>query len=367
MFEKQYWKQWLQFRYVVIVLLIGLIAFGGVVWMGLSYRYHATNKWYKYKLDVVQADVPPSFVQDRYDRELKNKIVLYQQLQKDVSDTLKNKRIGRLTEKHLLDAKKYEGSEDIQALTTRIEHYRQVLAFSKTAYETLDNETLHQLMDVQLKYQLDKKYEEDTAWLSDLTAISGKYLKYLRFVSDVLPQYGRFEGDFFKVHDSVLDLNPLREELKAIHGLRGVTVFEGALNGNSVANVLNNNYRIKDYQEWQNALAKLEALKGDYWKASDVKTVKDAREKGLKIQPDEPKFAKEDSPVKQLLWNQVVVEENEYVRSGLGVVAVIDWKIDEEAKEKSEKEKKQKDVQKPADIEVTTETTAGATKKKKEG
>ena len=280
------------------------VTFTVMIFIFIGNKYSDTKKWNKYVLGQSQAELPPSFIQNRYDKNFKEKLEVYDNLRKDVLSVLSKKEWTTQIEFHLEVAKRFEKTPEIMVLVDRLLHYRDVLKFEQSAYSEVNNQFLSQLIGKQLKYQLDKRYEDDTAWLDRLNKLSSEYELYDKFYNKFVATYGSIDGSKFVVNVDVFDLTPLRTEA--------------------------------------GKLTHFPDIKRLYTKVSDVKTYKEVKAQGWLVEGEVPKFVKDDSKVISVLYYATKLKDTDYVRSGVKPVVIMDWSIDKEAKEKYEKEKEEK-------------------------
>lgn len=314
------------------------VTFTVMIFIFIGNKYSDTKKWNKYVLGQSQAELPPSFIQNRYDKNFKEKLEVYNNLRKDVLSVLSKKEWTTQVESHLEVAKKFEKTPEITVLVDRLLHYRDVLKFEQFAYSEVNNQFLSQLIQKQLKYQLDKKYDDDTAWLDRLNKISGEYEMYDKFYNEFVATYGSIDGSKFVVNVDVFDLTPLRTEAGKLTGFPDIKKLYDLLGDSS--SVIKGNEVRKEFNEWQGVKSRFEKLKGSYTKVSDVKTYKDVKAQGWLVEGEVPKFVKDDSKVISVLYYATKLKDTDYVRNGVKPVVIMDWSIDKEAKEKYEKEEK---------------------------
>lgn len=317
------------------------VTFTVMIFIFIGNKYSDTKKWNKYVLGQSQAELPPSFIQNRYDKNFKEKLEVYDNLRKDVLSVLSKKEWTTQVESHLEVAKKFEKTPEIMVLVDRLLHYRDVLKFEQSAYSEVNNQFLSQLIGKQLKYQLDKKYEDDTAWLDRLDKLSSEYELYDKFYNEFVETYGSIDGSKFVVNVDVFDLTSLRTEAGKLTHFPDIKKLYDLLGDSS--SVIKGNEVRKEFNEWQGVKSRFEKLKGSYVKVSDVKTYKEVKAQGWSVQGEVPKFVEDDSKVISVLYYATKLKDTDYVRSGVKPVVIMDWSIDKEAKEKYEKEEKEKE------------------------
>ena len=328
-------------RRIIVGSFAIFVTFTVMIFIFIGNKYSDTKKWNKYVLGQSQAELPPSFIQNRYDKNFKEKLEVYDNLRKDVLSVLSKKEWTTQVESHLETAKKFEKTPEIMALVDRLLHYRDVLKFEQSAYSDVNNQFLSQLIGKQLKYQLDKKYEDDTAWLDRLNKLSSEYELYDKFYNEFVATYGSIDGSKFVVNVDVFDLTPLRTEAGKLTHFPDIKKLYDLLGDSS--SVIKGNEVRKEFNEWQNVKSRFEKLKGSYTKVSDVKTYKEVKAQGWLVEGEVPKFVKDDSKVISVLYYATKLKDTDYVRSGVKPVVIMDWSIDKEAKEKYEKEEKEKE------------------------
>lgn len=328
-------------RRIIVGSFAIFVTFTVMIFIFIGNKYSDTKKWNKYVLGQSQAELPPSFIQNRYDKNFKEKLEVYDNLRKDVLSVLSKKEWTTQVESHLETAKKFEKTPEIMVLVDRLLHYRDVLKFEQSAYSEVNNQFLSQLIGKQLKYQLDKKYEDDTAWLDRLGKLSSEYELYDKFYNEFVETYGSIDGSKFVVNVDVFDLTSLRTEAGKLTHFPDIKKLYDLLGDSS--SVIKGNEVRKEFNEWQGVKSRFKKLKGSYVKVSDVKTYKEVKAQGWSVQGEVPKFVKDDSKVISVLYYATKLKDTDYVRSGVKPVVIMDWSIDKEAKEKYEKEEKEKE------------------------
>ena len=328
-------------RRIIVGSFAIFVTFTVMIFIFIGNKYSDTKKWNKYVLGQSQAELPPSFIQNRYDKNFKEKLEVYDNLRKDVLSVLSKKEWTTQVESHLETAKKFEKTPEIMVLVDRLLHYRDVLKFEQSAYSEVNNQFLSQLIGKQLKYQLDKKYEDDTAWLDRLDKLSSEYELYDKFYNEFVETYGSIDGSKFVVNVDVFDLTSLRTEAGKLTHFPDIKKLYDLLGDSS--SVIKGNEVRKEFNEWQGVKSRFEKLKGSYVKVSDVKTYKEVKAQGWIVEGEVPKFVKDDSKVISVLYYATKLKDTDYVRSGVKPVVIMDWSIDKEAKEKYEKEEKEKE------------------------
>lgn len=329
-----------------------------VLIMLILYLYNSTKSWKHSRLNTAYADAPAEFVSNQVSEDIVGDIEILSSVQTELSKIEKNGDITSKSQKiydsanAVLQKLKIDSGESYEN-TERLKTYIEINNFVNTAYKEPNADKLKELISKQTRQVLDHDRDIDKKFLSKLDDVVQNYIKVNEFITNVLPALGNVKDNTLIVHNSVTTLGEFDAKISEVSIFPKMEELRKLVK-KDIDKILENNKDLQDQLEWLKAKTKIDGLKGDYVRLSDIKTVKDAKERGYEIIDLEHKDDEElqdDSLIKSFHYDGNEIPSSRYALKTLKLQVKVDakWK----KKENKDKDKDKKDTPNKEDDNAT--------------
>lgn len=324
--------------------------------MLILYLYNSTKSWKHSRLNTTYADAPAEFVSNQVSEDIVGDIEILSSVQNELSKIEKNGDITSKSQKiydsanSVLQKLKIDSGESYEN-TERLKTYIEINNFVNTAYKEPNADKLKELISKQTRQVLDHDRDIDKKFLSKLDSVVQNYIKVNEFITNVLPALGNVKDNTLIVHNSVTTLGEFDAKIAEVSIFPKMEELRKLIK-KDIDKILENNKDLQDQLEWLKAKTKLDGLKGDYVHLSDIKTVKDAKERGYEIidldQKDDQEL-QDDSLIKSFHYDGNEIPSSRYALKTLKLQV----KVDAKWKKKENKDKDKKDTSNKEDDNAT--------------
>ena len=329
-----------------------------VLIMLILYLYNSTKSWKHSRLNTAYADAPAEFVSNQVSEDIVGDIEILSSVQNELSKIEKNGDITSKSQKiydsanAVLQKLKIDSGESYEN-TERLKTYIEINNFVNTAYKEPNADKLKELISKQTRQVLDHDRDIDKKFLNKLDSVVQNYIKVNEFITNVLPALGNVKDNTLIVHNSVTTLGEFDAKISEVSIFPKMEELRKLIK-KDIDKILENNKDLQDQLEWLKAKTKIDGLKGDYVRLSDIKTVKDAKERGYEIIDLEHKDDEElqdDSLIKSFHYDGNEIPSSRYALKTLKLQVKVDakWK----KKENKDKDKDKKDTPNKEDDNAT--------------
>lgn len=324
--------------------------------MLILYLYNSTKSWKHSRLNTAYADAPAEFVSNQVSEDIVGDIEILSSVQNELSKIEKNGDITSKSQKiydsanSVLQKLKIDSGESYEN-TERLKTYIEINNFVNSAYKEPNADKLRDLISKQTRQVLDHDRDIDKKFLSKLDSVVQNYIKVNEFITNVLPALGNVKDNTLIVHNSVTTLGEFDAKISEVSIFPKMEELRKLIK-KDIDKILDNNKELQEQLEWLKAKTKLDGLKGDYVHLSDIKTVKDAKERGYEIIDLEHKDDEElqdDSLIKSFHYDGNEIPSSRYALKTLKLQV----KVDAKWKKKENKDKDKKDTSNKEDDNAT--------------
>ena len=306
-----------------------------VLSMLILYLYNSTKSWKHSKLNTAYADAPAEFVSNQVSEDIVGDIEILSSVQNELTKIEKNGDITSKSQKIYDSAKsvlqklKIDSGESYEN-TKRLETYIEINNFVNSAYKEPNADKLRDLISKQTRQVLDHDRDIDKKFLNKLDSVVQNYIKVNEFITNVLPALGNVKDNSLIVHNSVTTLGEFDAKISEVSIFPKMEELQKLIK-KDIDKILDNNKELQEQLEWLKAKTKLDGLKGDYVHLSDIKTVKDAKERGYEIIDLDLKDNEElqdDSLIKSFHYEGNEIPSSRYALKTLKLQVKVDakWK-----------------------------------------
>lgn len=310
-------RKLLGLSYGAVITLITLAAL--ILILSLAKLYQDTKVWSNSKSGVVMNTLAPEFASDYPDAKTSH----LRQLSIDIAKA-NDHMLQTMTLPENVDdlTKKIEGVDVSGGLSEQIKrftHYKDLLLFTKTAYENIDTERLGRLISDQNDIMLAQKQEGDDTMLDTLTTILGDYNALNNFIYAVLPNYGTIEGDKWFVYTGVTDLSEVVAQLDMLSQFPYAKSLHQLIASNMEI-ISTNNKSLAAKTHYDTFKQVEESLSGIYVQVSELATYKDLVKNGWSTKETH----NPDDKILEIRYNGYKLEQTDWVKVGLGVTFILE-------------------------------------------
>lgn len=317
--------------------------------MLILYLYNSTKSWKHSRLNTAYADAPAEFVSNQVSEDIVGDIEILSSVQNELTKIEKNGDITSKSQKiydsanSVLQKLKIDSGESYEN-TERLKTYIEINNFVNSAYKEPNADKLRDLISKQTRQVLDHDRDIDKKFLNKLDSVVQNYIKVNEFITNVLPALGNVKDNTLIVHNSVTTLGEFDAKISEVSIFPKMEELRKLIK-KDIDKILENNKELQEQLEWLKAKTKLDGLKGDYVHLSDIKTVKDAKERGYEIIDLEHKDDEElqdDSLITSFHYDGNEIPSSRYALKTLKLQVKVDtkWK----KKENKDKDKDKKDT-----------------------
>lgn len=306
-----------------------------VLSMLILYLYNSTKSWKHSKLNTAYADAPAEFVSNQVSEDIVGDIEILSSIQNELTKIEKNGDITSKSQKiydsanSVLQKLKIDSGESYEN-TERLKTYIEINNFVNSAYKEPNADKLRDLISKQTRQVLDHDRDIDKKFLNKLDSVVQNYIKVNEFITNVLPALGNVKDDSLIVHNSVTTLGEFDAKISEVSIFPKMEELRKLIK-KDIDKILDNNKELQEQLEWLKAKTKLDGLKGDYVHLSDIKTIKDAKERGYEIidldQKDDQEL-QDDSLIKSFHYEGNEIPSSHYALKTLKLQVKVDakWK-----------------------------------------
>ena len=321
--------------------------------MLILYLYNSTKSWKHSRLNTAYADAPAEFVSNQVSEDIVGDIEILSSVQNELTKIEKNGDITSKSQKiydsanSVLQKLKIDSGESYEN-TERLKTYIEINNFVNSAYKEPNADKLRDLISKQTRQVLDHDRDIDKKFLNKLDSVVQNYIKVNEFITNVLPALGNVKDNSLIVHNSVTTLGEFDAKISEVSIFPKMEELKKLIK-KDIDKILDNNKELQEQLEWLKAKTKLDGLKGDYVHLSDIKTVKDAKERGYEVidldQKDDEEL-QDDSLIKSFHYDGNEIPSSRYALKTLKLQVKVDakWKKKENKdKDKNNKSNKEDD------------------------
>lgn len=320
-----------------ITFIVSSIAIGFIIYT----RYNQTVKWRDVDLTGKEADVPPEFAKNTYSfdmlsdiNKLSNVTTLLKEVENNNGLTSENIQKARSTLKQsesILKEYKITGGESYQN-QENLKLDIDVYDIEQSAYNKPDAKKLSDIINRVHQRNLTKETTVDTEMLKRLNVIAQDYNKLNEYVNKYIPKIGTINNNVVTVKTSITQklttdmLNNL--ENNNLTKFPNIKKLQKLLTSASWSNVIRNNNRLKEKESWDNTIKIFDTLsKDEYVAVSDIKTLKDAQQRGFNIKGLDARPGYNilhDSPINYIMVDGNKVTDGQYIYKLAHVTVYVD-------------------------------------------
>ena len=314
--------------------------------MLILYLYNSTKSWKHSRLNTAYADAPAEFVSNQVSEDIVGDIEILSSVQTELSKIEKNGDITSKSQKiydsanAVLQKLKIDSGESYEN-TERLKTYIEINNFVNTAYKEPNADKLKELISKQTRQVLDHDRDIDKKFLNKLDSVVQNYIKVNEFITNVLPALGNVKDNTLIVHNSVTTLGEFDAKIAEVSIFPKMEELRKLIK-KDIDKILDNNKELQEQLEWLKAKTKLDGLKGDYVHLSDIKTVKDAKERGYEIidldQKDDQEL-QDDSLIKSFHYEGNEIPSSHYALKTLKLHVKVDAKWKKKETKERDKDK----------------------------
>lgn len=314
--------------------------------MLILYLYNSTKSWKHSKLNTAYADAPAEFVSNQVSEDIVGDIEILSSVQNELTKIEKNGDITSKSQKiydsanSVLQKLKIDSGESYEN-TERLKTYIEINNFVNTAYKEPNADKLKELISKQTRQVLDHDRDIDKKFLNKLDDVVQNYIKVNEFITNVLPALGNVKDNSLIVHNSVTTLGEFDAKISEVSIFPKMEELRKLIK-KDIDKILENNKELQEQLEWLKAKTKLDGLKGDYVHLSDIKTVKDAKERGYEIidldQKDDQEL-QDDSLIKSFYYEGNEIPSSHYALKTLKLQVKVDAKWKKKETKERDKDK----------------------------
>lgn len=311
----------------LLLITIGALVVGGVS-STVVYKYQKTKHWESTVLTKSYDKLPPELVSNHISR---NDIKRAKEIV-ELSDfiTALQKKEGLSTndkttiKDYLKDEKRLTKgltSTDLKDKFAYLHWLTDTENFIESAYSDPNSQTLNNLIGQSSKYSssIDNNYKKQ------LSSIGDDYTALNKFLDETIQVLGTFTNNTLTIKTAV-DASDTKLMIKAMDKndltrFKPVKKFKDLLESDKYQKLLDSNRRYQDKQAWLKYKAAFESLtKSQFYPASSIKTLEDARSLGLSVTNADTRqgyVLQPNSKVTKLtLSDGTTVHDDQYIKYG---------------------------------------------------
>ena len=311
----------------LLLITIGALVVGGVS-STVVYKYQKTKHWESTVLTKSYDKLPPELVSNHISR---NDIKRAKEIV-ELSDFITNlqKKEGLSTsdkttiKDYLKDEKRLTKgltSTDLKDKFAYLHWLTDTQNFIESAYSNPNSQTLNNLIGQSSKYSS----SIDNSYKKQLSSIGDDYTALNKFLDETIQVLGTFTNNTLTIKTAV-DASDTKLMIKAMDKndltrFKPVKKFKDLLESDKYQKLLDSNRRYQDKQAWLKYKAAFESLtKSQFYPASSIKTLEDARNLGLSVVNADTRqgyVLQPNSKVTKLtLSDGTTVHDDQYIKYG---------------------------------------------------
>lgn len=274
----------------LLLITIGALVVGGVS-STVVYKYQKTKHWESTVLTKSYDKLPPELVSNHISRNDIKRAKEIVELSDFITSLQKKEGLSASDKTTIKDYLKDEKrltkgltSTDLKDKFAYLHWLADTQNFIESAYSSPNSQTLNNLIGQSSKYgsSIDNSYKKQ------LSSIGDDYTALNKFLDETIQVLGTFTNNTLTIKTSV-DASDTKLMIKAMDKndltrFKPVKKFKELLESDKYQKLLDSNRRYQDKQAWLKYKAAFESLtKSQFYPASSIKTLEDARNLGLSV------------------------------------------------------------------------------------
>lgn len=311
----------------LLLITIGALVVGGVS-STVVYKYQKTKHWESTVLTKSYDKLPPELVSNHISRNDIKRAKEIVELSDFITSLQKKEGLSASDKTTIKDYLKDEKrltkgltSTDLKDKFAYLHWLTDTENFIESAYNNPNSQTLNNLIGQSSKYgsSIDNNYKKQ------LSSIGDDYTALNKFLDETIQVLGSFTNNTLTIKTAV-DASDTKLMIKAMDKndltrFKPVKKFKELLESDKYQKLLDSNRRYQDKQAWLKYKAAFESLtKSQFYPASSIKTLEDARSLGLSVTNADNRqgyVLQPNSKVTKLtLSDGTTVHEDQYIKYG---------------------------------------------------
>ena len=311
----------------LLLITIGALVVGGVS-STVVYKYQKTKHWESTVLTKSYDKLPPELVSNHISRNDIKRAKEIVELSDFITSLQKKEGLSASDKTTIKDYLKDEKrltkgltSTDLKDKFAYLHWLTDTQNFIESAYSNPNSQTLNNLIGQSSKYgsSIDNNYKKQ------LSSIGDDYTALNKFLDETIQVLGSFTNNTLTIKTAV-DASDTKLMIKAMDKndltrFKPVKKFKELLESDKYQKLLDSNRRYQDKQAWLKYKAAFESLtKSQFYPASNIKTLEDARSLGLSVVNADTRqgyVLQPNSKVTKLtLSDGTTVHDDQYIKYG---------------------------------------------------
>ena len=311
----------------LLLITIGALVVGGVS-STVVYKYQKTKHWESTVLTKSYDKLPPELVSNHISRNDIKRAKEIVELSDFITNLQKKEGLSASDKTTIKDYLKDEKrltkgltSTDLKDKFTYLHWLADTQNFIESAYSSPNSQTLNNLIGQSSKYgsSIDNSYKKQ------LSSIGDDYTALNKFLDETIQVLGTFTNNTLTIKTSV-DASDTKLMIKAMNKndltrFKPVKKFKELLESDKYQKLLDSNRRYQDKQAWLKYKAAFESLtKSQFYPASSIKTLEDARSLGLSVVNADNRQGYVLQPISKVtkltLSDGTTVHDDQYIKYG---------------------------------------------------
>lgn len=274
----------------LLLITIGALVVGGVS-STVVYKYQKTKHWESTVLTKSYDKLPPELVANHISRNDIKRAKEIVELSDFITSLQKKEGLSASDKTTIKDYLKDEKrltkgltSTDLKDKFTYLHWLTDTQNFIESAYANPNSQTLNNLIGQSSKYSS----SIDNSYKKQLSSIGDDYTALNKFLDETIQVLGTFTNNTLTIKTAV-DASDTKLMIKAMDKndltrFKPVKKFKELLESDKYQKLLDSNRRYQDKQAWLKYKTAFESLtKSQFYPASSIKTLEDARNLGLSV------------------------------------------------------------------------------------
>lgn len=311
----------------LLLITIGALVVGGVS-STVVYKYQKTKHWESTVLTKSYDKLPPELVSNHISRNDIKRAKEIVELSDFITSLQKKEGLSTTDKATIKDYLKDEKSltkgltsTDLKDKFAYLHWLTDTQNFIESAYANPNSQILNNLIGQSSKYSS----SIDNSYKKQLSSIGDDYTALNKFLDETIQVLGTFTNNTLTIKTAV-DASDTKLMIKAMDKndltrFKPVKKFKELLESDKYQKLLDSNRRYQDKQAWLKYKAAFESLtKSQFYPASSIKTLEDARNLGLSVVNADTRqgyVLQPNSKVTKLtLSDGTTVHDDQYIKYG---------------------------------------------------
>lgn len=311
----------------LLLITIGALVVGGVS-STVVYKYQKTKHWESTVLTKSYDKLPPELVSNHISRNDIKRAKEIVELSDFITSLQKKEGLSASDKTTIKDYLKDEKrltkgltSTDLKDKFAYLHWLTDTQNFIESAYSNPNSQALNNLISQSSKYSS----SIDNSYKKQLSSIGDDYTALNKFLDETIQVLGTFTNNTLTIKTAV-DASDTKLMIKAMDKndltrFKPVKKFKELLESDKYQKLLDSNRRYQDKQAWLKYKAAFESLtKSQFYPASSIKTLEDARSLGLSVVNADTRqgyVLQPNSKVTKLtLSDGTTVHDDQYIKYG---------------------------------------------------